>query len=249
MQDMSPQLDRAGPATSGIALGTPAAGFVSVSECSRGLDKGESGTKTSIETETGPPIRCDRHDGGQIRRILPRVLNDFLTTPLARWDGLHLVFDLWLLESHLRRRVERSNRVDDLRLTGRGDSVGLSAAVTWKGIRSRVAVRVEEIRLRRRYLGFRLRKARVLGGVPVPLGAVEILIRELADDVATVFRGEGIVVLDFTRWIPRELELSVLTVQATDSALHLWLGPGVLLDMPRRPRPALTAGGDEPGTA
>ena len=53
MQDMSLQLDRAGPATSEIVLGTPV--FVSVSECSRGLDKGESGTETSIDTETGPP--------------------------------------------------------------------------------------------------------------------------------------------------------------------------------------------------
>ena len=161
-----------------------------------------------------------------------------------RWDGLHLVFDLRLLERHLQRRVERSDRVAHLSLTGQGDSVGLSAAVVWKGIRSRVGVRVEEIRLKRRFLGFRLRRARVLGGVPVPLGAVEILIRELAGDVATVFRGEGIVVLDFRRWIPRELELSVLTVQATGSALHLWLGPGVLRDLPRQPQPALTAGGE-----
>jgi len=159
------------------------------------------------------------------------------------------VFDLGLLERHLQRRVERSDRVDDVRLTGQGDSVALSAVVRWKGIRSRVAVRVEEIRLRRRYLGFRLRRARVLGGVPVPLGAVEILIRELANDVATVFRGEGIVVLDFRSWIPRELELSVLTVQATDGALHLWLGPGFLQDLPRQPRPALTAGGNHAETA
>jgi len=176
------------------------------------------------------------------------VSNDFLTTSLVRWDGLHLVFDLGLLERHLQGRVERSDRVDDLRLTGEGDAVCLSAAVTWKGLRSRIAVNVEEIRLRRRHLGFRLRRARVLGGMPVPVGAVEILIRELADDVATVFRGEGIVVVDLRRWIPRELELSVLTVQATEGALHLWLGPGVLWDLPRRPRPALTVGSNDPGT-
>ena len=183
-----------------------------------------------------------------IHRILPGVLNDLATKALVRWDGAHLVFDLGLLEGHLQRRVERSDRVDDLRLTGEGDAVHLSAVVIWKGIRTHVAVNVEEIRLTRRHLGFRLRKARVLGGVPVPVGAVEILIRELADDVATVFRGEGIVVLDLRRWIPPELELSVLTVQATEGALHLWLGPGALRDLPRRSRPVLTAGADHPGT-
>jgi hypothetical protein len=175
-------------------------------------------------------------------------LNDLATTALVRWDGVHLVFDLGLLESHLQRRVERSDRVDDLKLTGEGDVVCLSAVVIWKGIRTQIAVNVEEIRLRRRHLGFRLRRARVLGGLPVPVGAVEILIRELADDVATVFRGEGIVVVDLRRWIPPELELTVLTVQATEGALHLWLGPGVLRDLPAHPRPALTAGSDHPGT-
>jgi hypothetical protein len=176
------------------------------------------------------------------------VLNHLPTTSLVRWDGVHLVFDLGLLERHLQRRVERSDRVDDLGLTGEGDAVCLSARVIWKGLRTHVAVNVEEIRLRRRHLGFRLRRARVLGGVPVPVGAVEILIRELADDVATVFRGEGIVVLDLRRWIPREIELSVLTVQATEGALHLWLGPGALRDLPGRSRPALTVGADYPGT-
>lgn len=176
------------------------------------------------------------------------MLDDFSITSLVRWDGLHLVFDLGLLERHLQRRVERSERVDDLRLTGEGDAICLSARVVWKGLRTKVAVNVEEIRLRKRHLGFRLRKARVLGGMPVPVGAVEILVREVADDVATVFRGEGIVVLDLRQWIPPELELSVLTVQATEETLHLWFGPGVLRDLPRRSRPALTAGGDHPGT-
>lgn len=183
-----------------------------------------------------------------LREMLHEMLNDAPPKALVRWDGAHLVFDLRLLERHLQRRVERSDRVDDLRLIGQGDAVGLSATVIWKGLRTHVAVNVEEIRLRRRHLGFRLRRARVFGGLPVPVGAVEILIRELARDVATVFRGEGIVVLDLRRWIPPELELSVLTVQATEEALHLWLGPGDLRDLPGRSRPALTAGAESPGT-
>ena len=183
-----------------------------------------------------------------IHRILPQVSDELWTKALVRWDGAHLVFDMALLERHLQRRVERSDRVDGLRLTGEGDALCLSATVIWRGLRTHVAVNVEEIRLRRRHLGFRLRRARVFGGLPVPVGAVEILIRELADDVATVFRGEGIVVLDLRRWVPPELELSVLTVQATGGALHLWLGPGVLRDLPAPSRPALTAGGDRAGT-
>jgi hypothetical protein len=187
----------------------------------------------SSEREWEPTAKASIH------RILFEVLNDL--RPLARWDGLHLVFDVGLLERHLRQRIAESEHVSDLSLGGEGDAVRLSADVIWKGLSTRVRVDVTEIRLKRRFLGFRLRRPKAFGGVPVPRGALELLIGDVFSELVVVFRGEGIVVVDLRRWIPYELDFSVLTVQATVGRLHVWLGPGSLSDLPADPPPVLPA--------
>ncbi|MCU0303256.1 MAG: hypothetical protein MUC56_04275 [Thermoanaerobaculales bacterium] len=161
---------------------------------------------------------------------------------LARWDGLHLALDLVLLEDHLVRWVAGVDRVDGLALAGAGDALEVSATVRWKGVRSRVALELAELRLRHRHLGFRMRRLRVYGGVPVPRAAVEAILDGIDSDLISVFRGQGIVVVDLRRWLPPELDLKIVTVQATGSSLHIWFGAGGLSDIPGRSRPALTAG-------
>jgi len=164
------------------------------------------------------------------------------SSPLLRWDGLHLVVDIRALEQHLDHLLSRSDLVSRLSVEGRDDAVRVKANVVWKGMSSRVAIDLAEIRLRRRFLGFRMRRSRVVGDVPVPRAAVEAAIRAADADGVTVFRGEGIVVVDLRKWLPAELDLSVLTVQATQQSLHLWFGPGSLRDVPHRPKAALPAG-------
>jgi hypothetical protein len=177
---------------------------------------------------------------------------------LARWDGLHLVLDLVLVEEHLVRWLSGVERIDGIALSAAGDALDVSATVRWKGVRSRVAVELAELRLRHRHLGFRMRKLRVYGGVRVPRAAVEAILAGIDSDLITVFRGQGIVVVDLRRWLPPELDLKIVTVQATEGALHLWFGAGGLSDLPGRGRPALGAGhepspalgpGDENGPA
>jgi hypothetical protein len=85
----------------------------------------------------------------------------------------------------------------------------------------------------------------MLGGVPVPMGAAEVLLRAIASELVTIVRGQGIVVIDLRRWIPSELDVAVLSVHTTERTLHLWFGPGSLGDLPASPRPRLpgTTGG------
>jgi hypothetical protein len=179
---------------------------------------------------------------------------------LARWDGLHLVLDLVLVEEYLARWLDGVDRIEGPALAAAGDAVEVSAPVRWKGVRSRVAVELAELRLRHRHLGFRMRKLRVYGGVPVPRAAVEAILAGIDSDMVTVFRGQGIVVVDLRRWLPPELDLKIVTVQATGNALHLWFGAGGLVDLPGRRQAALAAGaepspalaedaGTEPGSA
>ena len=162
---------------------------------------------------------------------------------LARWDGLHLVLDLVLVEEHLVRWLAGVDRIDGLALAAAGDALDVSATVRWKGVRSRVAVELAELRLRNRHLGFRMRKLRVYGGLPMPRAALEAILAGIDSDLITVFRGQGIVVVDLRRWLPPELDLKIVTVQATEGAVHLWFGAGGLADLPGRRRPALGAGG------
>ena len=165
---------------------------------------------------------------------------------LARWDGLHLVLDLVLVEEHLVRMLVDVEQLEGLALAAAGDALDVSATVKWKGVRSRVALELAELRLRHRHLGFRMRKLRVYGGVPVPRAAVEAILSGIDNELVTVFRGQGIVVVDLRRWLPPELDLKIVTVQATESSLHLWFGAGGLVDLPGSGRKGLAAGEGPP---
>jgi hypothetical protein len=164
------------------------------------------------------------------------------------------VLSLALVEQRLNQLLCEVDSVRDLRLAGAHDALSLSATVTWQRRRSRVGLDLAEIRLRHRHLGFRLRRIRVLGGLPVPRRVVAALLSRLRLDLVRVIPRESIVVVDLRRWIPREVDLQVITVQSTERYLHLWLGPGELRDLPPLLAPgpeeeqvrALTAGGIEP---
>jgi len=170
------------------------------------------------------------------------VIDSRLPTPLARWDGLHLTLDLIRVERHLNDLLSRSDSIGDLSLQGEGDALAAEATVTWKGIPARVGLELAEIRLRHRHLGFRMRKVRALGGVPVPRTAVELGLRSLESPLLRVFPGQGIVVVDLRKWLPDELDLRILTVQGAARWLAVWFGPGRLDDLPQRGPRRLTAG-------
>jgi len=159
-------------------------------------------------------------------------VDDPLSPPLARWDGLHLALDLRLVERHLNLLISARGDLRDLALVGKGDALGAEVTAVWKGLPARVGLEIAEIRLRHGHLGFRMRRLRALGGVPVPRTAVEIALKALDSPLLRVFSGQGIVVADLRRWLPEELTLEVLTVQGTLRSLHLWFGAGGLRDLP-----------------
>jgi len=159
-------------------------------------------------------------------------VNDFFAPPLARWDGLHLVLDLTLVERHLHEFLSSNEQLRDLRLTGEGDALAAEITVLWKGVPARVGLELAEIRLRHRHLGLRMRRLRALGGIPVPRTAVELALRALDSPLLTVFPGQGIIVVDLRKWLPDEVSLEVLTVQGTARTLSVWFGPGSLSDLP-----------------
>jgi hypothetical protein len=166
---------------------------------------------------------------------------DPLSPPLARWDGLHLVLDLQRVERHLNHLLAGADSIGDLRLGGAGDTVAVEATVVWKGVTARVSIELAEIRLHHRHLGFRMRRLRALGGLPVPRAAVEHALKALESPILTVYSGEGIVVIDLRRWLPAELAVRVVTVQAMARSLHLWFGAGELVEVPARGRDLLPA--------
>lgn len=161
--------------------------------------------------------------------------------PLVSWDGLHLMIDLPLLEDLLQEWLRGVDEVRDLLLLGGGDAVRVLATLVVKGVAVKVGLEIAEIRLRRTHLGFRIRRPKVLGGMRVPRGLVERLSRRYLPPEVTLFPGQGIVVVNLGRWLPAQLELCILTVQATERVLHIWFGPGRLDHLPAPARPALVA--------
>jgi hypothetical protein len=161
-------------------------------------------------------------------------VNDLLTPPLARWDGLHLAIDLDHVERLANEFLSSRQGLRDLSLKGIGDALTAEVSVIWKGVPARVGLEVAEIRLRHRYLGLRLRKIRALGGVPVPKAAVLLALQALDNPTLRIFHGDRIVVADLHEWLPEGLTLEVLTVQATRRRLHVWFGAGSLASLPDR---------------
>jgi hypothetical protein len=73
--------------------------------------------------------------------------------------------------------------------------------------------------------------------VPVPKAALAMILDRLSLAGVTVIRGQSIVVVDLRPWMSPELDIRILTVQATRQSLHVWLGPGTLGELPsRQPR-------------
>jgi hypothetical protein len=151
---------------------------------------------------------------------------------LARWDGLHLALDLDSVERHLNELLSARKDLRDLSLNGEGDALAAEVTVLWKGVPARVGIELAEIRLRHRHIGFRMRRLRALGGVPVPRSAVELALKAFDSPLLKVFPGQGIVVVDLREWLPDELVFEILTVQGTSRSLHIWFGSGSLANLP-----------------
>ncbi len=173
-------------------------------------------------------------------------VTNLLSPPLARWDGLHLVLDLDRVGRHLNELSSAREAFRDLSLKGKGDALAAEVTVLWKGLPARVGLELAEIRVRHRHIGFRMRRIRALGGIPVSRTAVELALRAFDSPLVKVFSGHGIVVVDLRQWLPEELMLQVLTVQGTSRSLHIWFGSGSLHNFPGKgPRllPAETSTG------
>ncbi len=165
-----------------------------------------------------------------------------LPSPLLRWDGLHLVLNLEMLVRYLRVYATSLENVQELSLEGEGDAIRIRAKAVYKGVGTRVRIDVAEIRLKHRHLGFRLRHPRALGGMPLPRLMIEQALKTIGVDGLTVVAGEGIVIVDLRRWIPEQVSISIRTVQATERCIHIWLGPGIVDDLPPGTVKSLPAG-------
>ena len=159
-------------------------------------------------------------------------MHDLLSPPIARWDGLHLALDLAMVARLGNEYLSARDDLRNLSLTGEGDSLAAEVTVVWKGVPARVGIEIGEIRLRHRYIGFRMRRLRALGGIRVPKTAVELALKAFDSPLLKVFSGQGIVVVDLRQWLPEELTLEILTVQATSRSLHVWFGSGSLRNLP-----------------
>lgn len=167
------------------------------------------------------------------------------SAPLVRWDDLHVVFDIPMVERILRLRLAEVDALSNPDLVGRDDKLGLVVRVHWKSVSMKVRVELREIRLRHRRLGFRLGHLRALGGLPVPKIAVLRTLREIMPDRVTILPGSDVVVVDLRTWIPPEVQLRIVAVQVVGEGLHVWLASGSVTDIPLPQNQQLSAGNPE----
>jgi hypothetical protein len=154
---------------------------------------------------------------------------------------VHLRISLAVVEQRLREMVRDAEAVREVALSGDGDVLRAEVVVRWRGLKTRAIVEIGEVRLRYRLLGFRVRKVRVLGGLPIPRFGVEAILRSVVAGPRTVVPGNGIVIVDLGPWIPPEVVATVVSVQVTRGFVHVWLGSGCLWRLPAGEARALPA--------
>ena len=142
-----------------------------------GASEASAGQSFSVPSDLGASPRAPLQFVRRIEALYYAAMSTTLTPrTLARWDGLHLVLDLVLVEEHLVRLTAGVEKLDGLALAGAGDALDISATIKWKGSALESRWRSPNSRLRHRHLGFRMRKLRVYGGLPVPRAAVEAIL-------------------------------------------------------------------------
>lgn len=153
--------------------------------------------------------------------------NSLIQRPLVRWDGFCLRLDLDILEQVAARELPaRTDAVREIAVTGTGERLEIGVSLAIKGLPTRVAARVDEVRLYRRFLGLRVAALRGPLGVPVPLSLVAFVLRRFAPGLATLDADDGILLVDLRRWLPEGIQVEIRSVRCQGRMLEIELASG-----------------------
>jgi len=157
----------------------------------------------------------------------PDVSTNLIQRPLARWDGFCLRLDLDMLELLAARELPaRTEAVRGVRVAGEGERLEFVVTIAIKGLPAKVAARVDEIRVYRRFLGLRIASLRGPLGVPVPLGLVAMALRRFGPDFVTLDTDDGILLVDLRRWLPDGVQIEIRGVRCLGRTLEIELASG-----------------------
>jgi hypothetical protein len=161
------------------------------------------------------------------------MTTDLASRPLLRWDGFCLHLDLDMLELLVSRELaSRAPMVRELHLSGAGEALQVTGTALWRGLPLRFALRLEELRLHRRFFGCHVESARGPLGAPLPVGFLGGLAQKYGEGLVHFGSDDHILLVDLRRFIPAGIELRIEGVSCLGRWLQISLAPGSLAAMP-----------------
>lgn len=146
---------------------------------------------------------------------------------LLSWDRFVLRLDLDMLQTVVNQQLEaRSLPVSRAEISGHGDELHARLVLSLKGLPARVAVRLAEVRLRRRFLGCRILAVHGPAGIPVPLALLGPAIARFGPSFVHFDASDGVLVVDLRAQVPPGVDCQVSGVRCRGRQLEVELAPG-----------------------
>ncbi len=152
--------------------------------------------------------------------------------PFVEWDGAVVRLDPVRLEAMVLQRLRAVDAVQWLHLEGEGDRLRLEVVLRLRRVPVHAAVELAELRLAAGWVGCRLLRVELPGGVAVPFGLVRRILGRIGAVRTRVFPGPRIVLADIRPFLPDGVAATLRDLRMSGGALQVTLGPGLLRDLP-----------------
>jgi hypothetical protein len=148
---------------------------------------------------------------------------------MLRWDGFSLHVDLDMVELLAGREIkERAPELKEIHLSGADEELTVHGEARWHGIPLRFALRLGELRVRRRFFGCRLDTVKGPLGAPVPGKLLASLAQRFGQGLVVFDPADRILLVDLRRFIPAGIEVRIARVLCLGRWLEIELAPGSL---------------------
>jgi hypothetical protein len=148
---------------------------------------------------------------------------------MVRWDGFSIHVDLDMLELLAGREIRaRVPEIEEIHVTGADEEITVHGVARWHGIPLGFAVRLAELRVRRRFFGCRLEAVKGPLGAGVPAWLLRRLAARFGHRMVTFDPADRILLFDLRRFIPTGIEVRIARVVCLGRWLEISLAPGAL---------------------
>ena len=152
--------------------------------------------------------------------------------PFVEWDGAVVRLDPVRLEAMVLQRLREVEILQWLHLEGEGDRLRVDVVLRLGRVPVHAAVEIAELRIAAGWIGCRLLRVELPGGIAVPFGLIRRVLARIGAVRTRILPGPRIVLADIRPFLPDGVAATLRDLRITGGALQVTLGPGLVRDLP-----------------